>query len=39
MVSASYDGNRETVELTGGSDPSGAKESIVYSMAGKSSQE
>ncbi|XP_031564321.1 protein wntless homolog [Actinia tenebrosa] len=37
---ASFDGNRETVELTGAADPvSGAKESIVYSMAGKTAQE
>lgn len=37
---ASFDGNRETVELTGAADPvSGAKESIVYAMAGKTAQE
>ncbi|KAK3749215.1 hypothetical protein QZH41_018268 [Actinostola sp. cb2023] len=36
---AHYDANRETVELTGASDPSGAKESIVYAMAGKTAHE
>lgn len=36
---AHYDANRETVELTGETAPSGAKESIVYAMAGKTAQE
>ena len=39
LFSAHYDANRETVELTGASDPSGAKESIVYAMAGKTAHE
>ncbi|KXJ14740.1 protein wntless homolog [Exaiptasia diaphana] len=39
-VTAQYDANRETVELTGAVDPtSGARESIVYAMAGKTAQE